>query len=324
MTPETALYYSFHRTSAGPTHNFRRSSLGAAAALDELLSIGCKLATKEWVNNHYCFVLWKLAGMVCLDPDAESDPERKRWCWKEVIRQLRYRYVSSTSCAPSCGYPNLEQRYEREIHRGQRPPLRKVVASDANAAAPMVLCVSDISWTEPGNARDGTLLDPEPKLEVTDGWYKVNTEIDEPLKRAVRAGRIRAGHKIAVMNCKVRYCSLWPPLLRSQQKQLDCDKEGGEILEAGNRATLSISANSSHLAPWHAKLGFRNGPFIAALGSLDPFGGVVAAIDVTIVKVYPIAYLEFITLEDGRRVQEGPRNERDEAAAQDAWEVRVC
>ena len=203
MTPETALYYSFHRTSAGPTHNFRRSSLGAAAALDELLSIGCKLATKEWVNNHYCFVLWKLAGMVCLDPDAESDPERKRWCWKEVIRQLRYRYAFSVLCRLLHGYPNLDQRYEREIHRGQRPPLRKVVASDANAAAPMVLCVSDISWTEPGNARDGTLLDPEPKLEVTDGWYKVNAEIDEPLKRAVRAGRLRAGHKIAVMNCKV-------------------------------------------------------------------------------------------------------------------------
>jgi breast cancer 2 susceptibility protein len=38
-------------------------------------------------------ILWKLAGMVYLDPELENDPKRKRWCWSEVIRQLLYRYV---------------------------------------------------------------------------------------------------------------------------------------------------------------------------------------------------------------------------------------
>jgi hypothetical protein len=36
-------------------------------------------------------VLWKLAGMVCLDPERESDGREKRWCWGEVMRQLLYR-----------------------------------------------------------------------------------------------------------------------------------------------------------------------------------------------------------------------------------------
>jgi len=48
---------------------------------------------QEWVDNHWGLVLWKLAGMVCLDPQSE-DSAAKRWCWKEVMRQLRYRYMN--------------------------------------------------------------------------------------------------------------------------------------------------------------------------------------------------------------------------------------
>lgn len=65
--------------------------LGPAAALEELHTRGCSLATNEWVTNHWQLILWKLAGMVTLEPEAESDPDRKRWCWPEVIRQLLYR-----------------------------------------------------------------------------------------------------------------------------------------------------------------------------------------------------------------------------------------
>ena len=73
-----------------------QATLGPKAALDELKRLGCTLATKPWVENHWGLILWKLAGMVCLDPASENDPRRKRWCWREVIRQLRYRYVHIT------------------------------------------------------------------------------------------------------------------------------------------------------------------------------------------------------------------------------------
>ena len=68
--------------------------LGPEAALARLKELGCKLATQEWVTNHYALILWKLAGMVCLEPEREQQTETKRWCWPEVIRQLLYRYVT--------------------------------------------------------------------------------------------------------------------------------------------------------------------------------------------------------------------------------------
>jgi breast cancer 2 susceptibility protein len=97
ITPTTALYYTFHTLSATFLSDASPSPpklLGPAAALEELLGRGCSLATKLWVDNHWCLILWKLAGMVCLDPEHESDPQTKRWCWAEVIRQLLYRWVS--------------------------------------------------------------------------------------------------------------------------------------------------------------------------------------------------------------------------------------
>ena len=99
ITPTTALYYSFHTASTTPF--FLTSSLepavvlGPTEALSELLERGCTLATKPWVDNHWCLILWKLAGMVSLDPGQESDLTQKRWCWSEVMHQLFYRCVAS-------------------------------------------------------------------------------------------------------------------------------------------------------------------------------------------------------------------------------------
>jgi len=94
ITPETALYYSFHTMSPAPppsTFSQPTTVLGSAEALKELLDRGCTLATKPWVDNHWCLILWKLAGMVALDPEKETSMSEKRWCWAEVIRQLLYR-----------------------------------------------------------------------------------------------------------------------------------------------------------------------------------------------------------------------------------------
>lgn len=94
IAPSTALFYSFHTPTIKPIEGSQLSNakpLGPAAALEELHTRGCSLATEEWVTNHWQLVLWKLAGMVALEPEAESNPNRKRWCWPEVIRQLLYR-----------------------------------------------------------------------------------------------------------------------------------------------------------------------------------------------------------------------------------------
>ena len=79
ITPETAIHYSFYSPS-GP--------LGPVDALKELQNEGCTLVTEDWVYNHWGLILWKQAGMLCLDPT-----EAQRWSWEETMNQLRYRYA---------------------------------------------------------------------------------------------------------------------------------------------------------------------------------------------------------------------------------------
>ncbi|PPQ69780.1 hypothetical protein CVT26_014168 [Gymnopilus dilepis] len=287
ITPDTALYYTFHSPSAEPLQSTPSHSspvLGPAEALKELLARGCTLATKPWVDNHWSLILWKLAGMVGLDPEKEASATEKRWCWSEVMRQLLY-------------------RYERELNTGIRPTLRKIATQDAPAAFPMVLCVSNVFWSERGVTEDGLPIDPHPELEVTDGWYRLRAQVDLPMARAVRKGVIRVGRKIGVAGARL-----------STER-----KEPSEILEAYNSTKLIFSGNSSHLMPWHAKLGFTRGPCISTLHSLTPDGGVIAALDFVIVKLHPIAYVEFFVDEDGKKRREGPRNAVEENKINEQW-----
>lgn len=57
------------------------------------------------------------------------------------------------------------------------------------------------------------------------------------------------------------------------------------MLEAYNSTKLVLSGNSSHLVPWHAKLGFQTSPWVATMNSLTADGGMVAAMDLVILKV---------------------------------------
>jgi breast cancer 2 susceptibility protein len=97
MTPTLALYYTFdsssHPSPAALTSTAPIIQWGSEQAFDELLRQGCSLATKAWVDNHWGLILWKLAGMLCLDPESEADPTTRRWTWAHVMKHLLYRYV---------------------------------------------------------------------------------------------------------------------------------------------------------------------------------------------------------------------------------------
>ncbi|OBZ79271.1 hypothetical protein A0H81_01562 [Grifola frondosa] len=264
--------------------NLRQHPCWAAAALEQLLEKGCNLATSEWVENHWSMILWKLAGMVCLEPQHESNPETRRWCWTEVMRQLLY-------------------RYERELNGGSRPALRMISTEDAPASCPMVLCVSNIIWSGESVDDGGFPVERHPELEVTDGWYRLRARVDLPLARAIRRGVISIGRKIAIAGARL-----------SSGRKGPC-----EILKAYDSTVLEIFGNSSHLAPWHAKLGFQKQPYVATLDSLTRDGGVVTAVELVMTKLYPLGFLEFIEDDDGKITREGPRNDKDEAIAHDKW-----
>jgi breast cancer 2 susceptibility protein len=71
----------------------------------------------------------------------------------------------------------------------------------------MVLCVSNVTWIKAGTTDDGLPTIPHPKLEVTDGWYRLRAQVDAPLARAIRKGVVQVGRKIAIAGAKVRISS---------------------------------------------------------------------------------------------------------------------
>lgn len=101
------------------------------------------------------------------------------------------------------------KRYEKELNGGSRPALRLITTQDSPASSPMVLCISNIFWSESGVTSDGLAIAACPELEVTDGWYKLRATVDPPLARAIERGAIRVGRKIAVAGAKVHLISLY-------------------------------------------------------------------------------------------------------------------
>jgi breast cancer 2 susceptibility protein len=60
----------------------------------------------------------------------------------------------------------------------------------------MVLCVSAIIDSPVNQLADGT-------NELTDGWYIIRANIDAPICRALKKGKLRLGYKIAISGAKV-------------------------------------------------------------------------------------------------------------------------
>ncbi|KAJ8943582.1 hypothetical protein NQ318_006584 [Aromia moschata] len=66
----------------------------------------------------------------------------------------------------------LKYRYDREIDRAERSALRRIYEKDDAPRKRLVLCVSGIRKDNMGQL----------ELELTDGWYRIRTVIDEPLR----------------------------------------------------------------------------------------------------------------------------------------------
>lgn len=71
------------------------------------------------------------------------------------------------------------------------------------------------------------ILLPHPTLELTDGWYRIRTEVDEALARATRRRKIRLGTKIVIAGAKVCVITsylLAPSLIRFRITRYDMDR----------------------------------------------------------------------------------------------------
>lgn len=102
-------------------------------------------------------------------------------------------------------------------------------------------------------------------------------------------------------------------------QQLQSSGDGTEVLAALLTSTLLLNGNSVSLARWDARLGFSRDRYFASLRSLTPDGGIVAAMDIIITKVFPLAFLD--TNQDTRGAQNA-RGESEEAEVQESWRKR--
>ncbi|CAH1768098.1 8223_t:CDS:2, partial [Entrophospora sp. SA101] len=182
----------------------------------------------------------------------------------------------------------LRYRYEREINCAHRSSIKLIVEGDTSPSWPIVLCVSNI-------IDDKIPIDSKFSLELTDGWYKIHTCIDPPLQRAIMKSKIKIGSKLEICGAKVYGESVGKT----------------SVLEATNSIYLKLSGNSTKPAHWNSKLGFGKFRPFALLNSLTPDGGFIFAIDVVVMRKYPLMYRE--TTKDGIYIM---RNEKGEELAQ--------
>ncbi|CDZ97877.1 rad51-associated protein brh2 [Phaffia rhodozyma] len=276
-----APFYSF----IDPSDESRALDLDLVRS--ELIREGCVGATRDWVENHWSQILWKLACIVRGRPALFAEG---KFSWEELGRQIRY-------------------RYEREYNQGHRSSLKLIHEQVVSPASSLILCISQITWgkpapPEPGHAPNQTGDQPVPILELTDGWYKIKANVDDCLTRAVKRGKLRVGCKVGMNGVR-----------------LEAKEGGAPPLLSFSSTYLTLTGNTTSLARWDAKLGFQPRPFIACLTSLSPDGGLIPTMDIVILKCFPIGYVDAVDLASG--APPGfPRGEKEERALQDKWNDR--
>ncbi|XP_038055770.1 uncharacterized protein LOC119727780 isoform X2 [Patiria miniata] len=256
-------------------------------ALLDTPGVDPKLLTSGWVNNHYRWIVWKLAAMErAYPPHLAGRLLTPNW----VLLQLKY-------------------RYDREIDHAQRSALKKILERDDAPSRRMVLCVAGVHLEETSTGvmanQEGTSAkenerissSPVPTLELTDSWYSIRTVIDKPLAGLVHAGKINVGQKLCIYGAE---------LVGSQ--------DACSPLEVPASLRLKISANATRRARYDARLGLqrRPQPFPLSLASLYPEGGPVGCVDVVVIRSYPMQFMEKHS--EGGCTFRGRRAEEKEAA----------
>ncbi|KYQ89115.1 hypothetical protein DLAC_10350 [Tieghemostelium lacteum] len=236
------------------------------------------LITQEWLNNHYGWIVWKLAAM---ERSFPKELGGKYLTLNRVIEQLL-------------------QRYQKELIDCKRSILRKLYERDETPERHMILCVSDILENESEqNSNDDEeeqddqkmKVDKPPplnnRIELTDGWYAINTVLDAHLTECLHKKKIFIGQK-----------------LRIQLSQIVGKEQGISPLEdESDTVHLKIFSNGTRRARWFEKMGMQPEPlFPVSLRSIVSGGGPIGLVKVQLEKIYPLAYKETVQGEDGSKV----------------------
>ncbi|TMS07914.1 Breast cancer type 2 susceptibility protein-like protein [Larimichthys crocea] len=156
-------------------------------ALCDTPGVDPKLISEEWVYNHYRWIVWKQASMERSFPETMGSlcltPE-------QVLLQFKY-------------------RYDVEVDHSRRPALRKIMEKDDTAAKTLVLCVCGVVSRGHSPKRhscsdvktpgaDAKVENPSAVVWLTDGWYAIKAQLDEPLTAMLHKGRLAVGGKLII------------------------------------------------------------------------------------------------------------------------------
>ncbi|KAI5406542.1 protein BREAST CANCER SUSCEPTIBILITY 2 homolog A [Lathyrus oleraceus] len=236
--------------------------LGAEAFVHLLAQHGASMhfASKEWVLNHYKWIVWKLA---CYERCYPSRCAGKFLNVSNVLEELKY-------------------RYEREVNHGHRSTIKKVFEGDGLPSSMMILCISSIHSDHV--LESGTLFEAQTgnqsreavKVELTDGWYSINGILDAPLSNQLAAGRLFVGQKLRIWGAGL--CGWNGPI---------------SPLEVSSTVSLFLHINGTYRAHWAERLGFCKvaGPPLA-FKCIKNDGGLIPQTLAGITRIYPILYKE--------------------------------
>ncbi|KAK2389081.1 BREAST CANCER 2 like 2A [Trifolium repens] len=246
------------------------SGMGAEAFVHLLAHHGASLhfASKEWVLNHYKWIVWKLA---CYERCYPARCAGKFLTVSNVLEELKY-------------------RYEREVNHGHRSTIKKILEGDGLPSSMMTLCISSVHSDHV--LESGTLCETQTgnqsmeavKVELTDGWYSINAILDVPLSKQLAAGRLFVGQKLRIWGAGL--CGWNGPV---------------SPLEVSSTVSLFLHMNGTYRAHWADRLGFCKvaGPPLA-FKCIKSNGGLVPQALAGITRIYPILYKE--RLSTGRSV----------------------
>ncbi|KAJ1269748.1 hypothetical protein BS78_06G001000 [Paspalum vaginatum] len=270
---------------------FQHMNIGADEFQKMLLTCGASLsyATKEWVSNHYKWIVWKLASLERCYPARVAG---KFLTVDNVFEELKY-------------------RYDREVNYGHRSAIKKVLEGNASPSLMMVLCISAIySCPDQNNSKleaikvdnnednnghkslSATNRIMSANVELTDGWYSLDASLDMALLEQLDRRKLFIGQKLRIWGASL--CGWSGPV---------------SFHEASGTVKLMVHINGTYRARWNETLGFcKHVGLPLAFKCIKASGGRVPRTLVGITRIYPVVYRE--RLPDGRSVVRSERMER--------------
>ncbi|XP_057313973.1 breast cancer type 2 susceptibility protein-like isoform X2 [Hydractinia symbiolongicarpus] len=217
--------------------------------------VDSKLVNKAWIENHYRWIVWKLASY------ERRFPEQ----------------FSNRCLSPSNVMYHLKYRYDKEIDLAERCCLKRIYERDDISTRRMVLSVSDIPKEE--NINEKNVQGTKKVIELTDGWYPIKAILDQPLSHFLENGIVKIGTKLLIYGAE---------LTGSNQGCLPLEAPDTLMLQLYTNSTRRASWEAK-LGYQFPKIAF-----CVPLKSLYAQGGAAGCVNIKILRKYPMQWMEKI------------------------------